>query len=490
MRNRPQSYLARALVFAIAVAGFGCATTGKPPEPTAASRDTKKSTGSAQPVDPSLPQINSHAKLLFEDAVKAFESQKKTHSFDYDSLARKFQAALSADSNLAEAEYNLGVIAERQGKTDEAASHYRSALRTRPSLKEAAENLAVISQNNGDVHGALRLYQEILDQYPDDAASRARIAELYRLAGDYDRALELARQSLMREPKSLQALKVMLFTYIDRREFALAKLVSLRASKIDETDAELHYALGIIALQETETEKALVQFKKAVAVRPDYLPARIHLAKIALDKEDYKEAEESLRRILQNDGKNAAAHLNLGIAYRGLGQYDKAMVEYDLAEKFNPDLPAVYLNKGIILHRYKDAPERGLELYTKYLALSGGGVSTEAPVFSLINEAQQVIATKEEAKRMEAEQKRQDEEDKRNKKTKEQQDKANPKGEASAKESSKQPKLSETPRKGSKQAEKPPAVKPADKPPVPKPDKPPAPEPRPAPAERADEPKD
>ena len=40
--------------------------------------------------------------------------------------------------------------------------------------------------------------------------------------------------------------------------------------------------------------------------------------------------------MLQADGRNAAAHLNLGVAYKGQGQYDKAMQEYDEAEKLDP----------------------------------------------------------------------------------------------------------------------------------------------------------
>src|SRR4051812_37867488 len=38
-----------------------------------------------------MPEINARAKLYFEDAIKAFDSQKKSRKFDYASLERKFQ---------------------------------------------------------------------------------------------------------------------------------------------------------------------------------------------------------------------------------------------------------------------------------------------------------------------------------------------------------------------------------------------------------------
>jgi tetratricopeptide (TPR) repeat protein len=349
--------------------------------------------------------VSTRAKLLFEDALKAYDAQKKSKVFNYPALEAKFKAAAAEDSKLAEADYNLGVLAEKQGKKDEAIDHYQTALKKKPTLKEAAENLAVIAQNEGRIPEAVRAYESILAAYPEDASARARLAEIYRLSGDHDRAMEMARQALIREPKSLTAYKVMMLSYLDRKQISLAKLVTLRALKIDENDPELHHTIGLILLAENEPAKAQLQFKKAIEARPDYLPSHVMLAKTALQQENYPGAEEHLRRILQANGKNAEAHVDLGIAYKGQGQYDKALQEYDLAEQLNPELAVIYLNRGIILHRYKDSPEKGLDNYKKYLLLLGGAVAlpAEAPVFSLMNEAEQIIQAKADAKRTEEE---------------------------------------------------------------------------------------
>ena len=212
-------------------------------------------------------------------------------------------------------------------------------------------------------------------------------------------------------------------SYVDRKQLPLAKLVALRAVKIDANDAELHHTVGIILQQEGDADGALLQFKKALEVNADYLPSRILLAQMALEAENYSGAEEHLRKILQAGGNNAAAHLNLGVAYKGQGQFDKAMQEYDEAEKLDPKLPAIYLNRAIILHRVKDAPERAVELYKKYIAIAGGDValSAEAPVFGLMREAETIIQAKkeaqvaeEQAKQMEALQQKQQQELKKN----------------------------------------------------------------------------
>jgi tetratricopeptide (TPR) repeat protein len=396
-------------------AALGCATTSK---------DAAKDVQVAGPAPaeegkpgaagaPAQPQINTRAKLKFEDANKAFEAQKKSGKYDYPALERMYQAALDADPNLAEAEYDLGVIAEREGNKDLATAHYKSALNRKKTLKEAAENLAVLAQNSGDTAGATKVYTQIMETYPDDASSRARLAEIYRQQGDTDKALDLAKQALARDPKSLVAYKVMMECSFEKKQLAMAKLIALRAIKLDESDPELYFDMGLILVKENEPEKALLQFKKSLEVRPDYLPAHVVLAKISMDKENYLEAEEHLRKMIQADPKNAALHLDLGVAYKGQGQMDKALQEYDAAEKLDPNLPAIYLNRGIILHRFKNSPGPAIELYKKYIAMNGAQIQ-DHPVNGLLTEATQLIEADKQAKEQEELQKKQELEKKQN----------------------------------------------------------------------------
>ena len=342
-------------------------------------------------------------QLLFEDATKAFENQKKSKIYDYPYLERKFAAVLAEDSSLAEAEYNLGVIAERQGNPDAARAHYQAALKKKPSLKEAAENLAVFAQNAGDTQDAILAYNSILSTHPEDARVRIRMADIYRQSGDCDQGLELSRQALLREPRMVEAYRVMMLCYLARKQHSMAKLVGLRGLKIDERDPDLHHLLGLVFLQEREPAKARIEFKSAIDAQVDYLPSRVALAKMAMDEGNYRGAESHLQRILKIQPESAEAHLNLGVAYKGMAQFDKAMLEYDAAEKLNPELPEIYLDRGIILHRHKDAPERAVVSYKKYISLAGGeaALPSNAPVFALMQEAEQISQVKMEAKHAE-----------------------------------------------------------------------------------------
>ena len=384
----PCRTLAAALTALLATA---CATSA-PAEKAPAAPVT------AAPAGPSTP--NSRAMLLFEDATKAAEAQAKSGQRDDAALERRFQAVQQADPTFAEADYNLGVLAERQGKRDQAFALYRSALQKKPSLKPAAEGLARLTRAQGDLASAIAQQSDVARAFPDDAESRAQLAELYRLTGDHDRAQEMSRQALIRDPKNLDAYKTLIRSNLDRKQFAMAELVGVRALKISTTDPDLYLAIGDVQMAKGAADKAAAQYQKAIEASPSFVPARLALARLALKDEDFAAAEKHLSRAVADGGGTAEVHLDLGVAYRGLGQPDKALAEYDAAEKLQPKLAAVYLNRGIVLQRYKDAPDKSLELYKQYVALSGGesALPNDAPVLALRREAEALVAAKSQAK--------------------------------------------------------------------------------------------
>jgi tetratricopeptide (TPR) repeat protein len=381
----------------------GCATSQKSGGRSQSSEQAER--GDRRAADPAREakkpgeiQLNARSQRLFEDALRSYQDMRKARSVDWQVLEKKYREVVDADDRFAEAYFNLGVTLERQRRVDDARRAYKAALSRKPTLRQAAENLAVIAQNEGRREEALELYQEILRKQPEDGAARARLAAIYREAGDHQRALSLAREALMREPQNLTAYKVMMRVYVERNNLPMAKLIALQASKLGAGDPELFQAMGLIALKDGDESLAVSHFRRAIQERDDYLPARYQLADLALHHRNWAQAAEQYARILQYDPKSTAARVNLGLSYRGMGQPDKALEEYERAIESDSSAAATYFNVGVVLHKDKDAPEKALEYYRKFIALSGGSVPAAHPVQENVRECEQSLRALREAK--------------------------------------------------------------------------------------------
>ncbi len=416
-------------VCVLALALAGCAGTqktssaagaegGERPKERSGSKSGEQAAGSKADKPqgdkaPAVPQVSPRAQRLFDEAVQSFNEQRSLKVQDWNILEKKFRAAADADDKLGEAWYDLGVIYEKQRRYDDARSAYKTALERKPSLKQASENLAVMLQNEGKTSDAVGIYREILKQWPDDGAARARLAAIYLDEHQHEPATKLAREALMREPTNLTAYKVLMRVSLERNNYSMAKLVALRARNLAKQDPELMEVVAQILLKEGDEEGSVAQLREAVAARDDYLLARLKLAEIATRHQDWSNALEQYKKIAQYDPKSPAAHNNLAVAFKGLGQYDKAMAEYEQAIKLDPNVATPYFNYGVLFQRHKDAPEKALEYYKKFLAASRDNVPGDHPVFGAIKECEQLIRQMGEAKAAEDQAKREAEEKKR-----------------------------------------------------------------------------
>lgn len=134
-----------------------------------------------------------------------------------------FGAALATSSQLATAQYGMGLTAELQGRSDLAADWFEAALRSDAGLTRAAVELntlalasvspslrrAELAAEDGDIEAAEAAYREVIVQAPFLAGPYIRIAELYLARGDSTAAIEVlegARRAIGDHPAVLRNL--------------------------------------------------------------------------------------------------------------------------------------------------------------------------------------------------------------------------------------------------------------------------------------------
>ena len=82
--------------------------------------------------------------------------------------------------------------------------------------------------------------------------------------------------------------------------------------------------LGEAFLDQGRPDEAQPLFARAAGADSQSVAALVGLGRTALARSDYAQAIEPLERALAIDGRNAAIHYPLAMAYRGIGQQDKA----------------------------------------------------------------------------------------------------------------------------------------------------------------------
>ena len=170
--------------------------------------------------------------------------------------------------------------------------------------------------------------------------------------------------------------------------------------------------MGQIAVAQKDEVRAIEQFRHAVKERDDYLPARQALATISVRHHDYAGATVQYEKLAQYQPKSAAAHLDLGIAYKGVGQVDKAFQQYEEVKKLDENNAEVYYAEGLIFEKNKSLPDKALENYKTFIQ-KAGAIPGDHPVYESIKTCEQLIAISQQAAQQEKEQKAKDEMDKK-----------------------------------------------------------------------------
>jgi tetratricopeptide (TPR) repeat protein len=104
--------------------------------------------------------------------------------------------------------------------------------------------------------------------------------------------------------------------------------------------------LGLALIQKGQTDEAIVEYKKALEIDPNYDAAHNNLGNALLRKGQIDEAIIHYQKALEINPNHAKAQNNLGNAFLQKGQIDEAIIHYQKALEINPDFAKVHYNLG------------------------------------------------------------------------------------------------------------------------------------------------
>lgn len=234
-----------------------------------------------------------------------------------------YTAALAADSTLAPAHKKLGKIHREKGFPSEAARAFKKAVRFDPQDAEAHFLLGLAQRDSGDNEAALRALLKATELNPNSPKLRLNLGNVYLRLGRREAGKrEMARsESLRQQHRGLHS------------EISPPTHQSLPIGS-----ARDHYNMGLKHRMAGETDRALLEFRRTVAINPDHKDAHIGLGLLLAEQGRQKQAARSFERAIELAPENPVLHVHLGHAHYQAGFLEGAAQTFAQAAQLDSSL--------------------------------------------------------------------------------------------------------------------------------------------------------
>jgi tetratricopeptide (TPR) repeat protein len=247
------------------------------------------------------------------------------------------------------------------------------------SVKDFPDGYLVVGdfyRRLGDTDAATKEYRQGQSQDPKrKMVYQKRIVEVFMARGKAAEAEDINRQILKDNPQDSFAKEVEGSLLLDRGDVAGALVDLQGAVTADPKNPANHYRLGLAHMARAmsdrsvaggEIEQARQEFERALALRPDFVMARLSLARIEIAKGDYADAMKTAEEALAVDRSNLSAKIIESAALLGQRKAPEARQLLESLRVQVPNSPDVVFQLGgvsLLEKKYKEADEEFRHAY-------------------------------------------------------------------------------------------------------------------------------
>ncbi len=135
--------------------------------------------------------------------------------------------------------------------------------------------------------------------------------------------------------------------------------------------ATQQYAQALQLMKAGRNTDAELEFKQLAVAYPQLSGPQLNLGLLYLRDSRLTEAEAAFKSALEHSPANAVAGNELGIVERRLGKFAEAEAAYQGTIAAEPNFAPAHLNLGVLYDLYLGQPQKALDEFERYIAISG-----------------------------------------------------------------------------------------------------------------------
>jgi tetratricopeptide (TPR) repeat protein len=234
-------------------------------------------------------------------------------------------------------QFCMGLCNEKINQPISAAMHYRRALTLADNFLPARQRLAACCLLADNVDEAAHQYYELRKRTPEDMRTRTLLASLLFHAGKFAQAANEFETAIAMEPGNwaLDDPEITRLAAEGHVRDAIAKTKRMLGEQGPFPD--LYVRLGNLYSLVGDDEPAVVNYREALNLQPNYLEAMVKLATHHLLLDRWDDAAECFGRAAELNDRMMVNYIGLGVAQASAGQINEASASLELASASEPN---------------------------------------------------------------------------------------------------------------------------------------------------------
>ncbi len=244
----------------------------------------------------------------------------------------EYEKALELNPQYHAIHNNLGRAQLAAGRPDEAILSFQKGLQYYPESAELHDHLGLALASKGRIAEAEAEFVKALEINPNYADAHHNLGRALAMTGQLDQAIPHFEKAIEINPRFAEAHSDLGRLLVVEGQYDQAKPHLEKALAIKPDLVEAHYYLGaVLYYSQARTPEALAQWREALRVDPNFLPAMndaAHALAASPDASDRNGAEavKLAERAVQLSGERNPAYLDtLAAAYAEVGRFPEAM---------------------------------------------------------------------------------------------------------------------------------------------------------------------